>query len=243
MAKAALASGFQGFGPGAFAFYEQLAAEQNKVWFEANRDRYEREVRGPAVMLAEEVGAALSQRALPLTGDAKRSLFRIYRDVRFSKDKSPYKTHAGLIWMRPGCKKISPGILYLHIAVDGCFVGTGFYDLDRPLLDAVRRAVREDSQAFTETVKTAGEAGLLLDTSNGLTRLPRGFEDVDDPALAAVIKARHLLLRRPLTREQVGSPALTELLVDTVAMAQPFLEFGWEAIAEEAPAPAWSRLG
>jgi uncharacterized protein (TIGR02453 family) len=232
-----------GFGPGAFAFFRELAAEQNKPWFEANRDRYDRLVRLPAAILAEEVGAKLAARELPLSGDAKRSLFRIHRDVRFSKDKRPYKTHAGLVWMRPGCKKISPGFLYLHIADDGCFVAAGFYDLDRPLLDAVRRAVCDGWESFSAAVQAAGRTGLSLDTADGLTRLPRGFEHVDDPALAAVVKARHLLLRRPLTRAEVGSPALADLLADSAAAALPFLTFGWDAIAERAPAPAWSRMG
>ena len=115
-----------------------MAANQTKAWFEANRDRYEAEVRSPALVTAEMVGAALAVHGLPLSGDAKRSMFRINRDVRFSKDKSPYKTHAGLVWMRPGFKKISPGILYLHIADDGCFLAAGFYGLERPALDAIR---------------------------------------------------------------------------------------------------------
>jgi uncharacterized protein (TIGR02453 family) len=219
-----------------------LAATQTKAWFEANRDRYETEVRSPALIIAEAVGAALAQHDLPLTGDAKRSMFRINRDVRFSKDKSPYKTHAGLVWMRPGFKKMSPGILYLHVADDGCFVAAGFYGLERPALDAIRGAIRDDGAAFTAAVAAGGGAGLSLDAMDGMTRLPRGFEDVDDPALIPAIKARHLVLRRALTKRQVAAPALVDLLVTTTEAALPFLRFGWDAIDEAGPAPEWGKL-
>ena len=218
-----------------------MAANQTKAWFEANRGRYEDDVRGPAIILAEEVGAALARHGLPLTGDAKRSMFRINRDVRFSKDKSPYKTHAGMVWMRPGFKKISPGILYLHVAEGGCFVAIGFYGLERPVLDAVRGAIRDDGAAFAAALAGAGKAGLELDLSDSMTRLPRGFEDVD-PAFAAPIKARNLILRRPLARTDLGGPGLVDTLVATVRAGEPLLQFGWAAIAEDGPAPDWSRL-
>ena len=193
------------------------------------------------MILAEDVGAALARKELPLTGDSKRSMFRIHRDVRFSRDKSPYKTHAGLVWMRPGFKKISPGILYLHVADEGCFLAAGFYGLDRPVLDAVRGAVRDDGAAFTAAVDHAAAAGLELDLSDSMTRLPRGFEDVG-PALAPPIKARHLILRRPLAHRDVAEPGLVCALVAAVEAALPFLQFGWNAIAEDGPAPEWSRL-
>ena len=179
---------------------------------------------------------------MPLSGDAKRSLFRINRDVRFSKDKSPYKTHAGLVWMRPGFKKISPGILYFHLAVDGCFLATGFYGLDRPVLDALRTAIRYDGEAFTAAIAAAGQAGLHLDLSDTMTRLPRGFEDVTDPALIPALKARHLILKRPLSRQEVGGPGLAGALVGAARAGLPFLQFGWDAVLDEAPPPDWSRL-
>ena len=169
-------------------------------------------------------------------------MFRINRDVRFSKDKSPYKTHAGLVWMRPGFKKISPGILYFHLACDRCFLGAGFYALDRPVLDAVRTAIRTDGETFMAAVAAAGTAGLELDLSDSMTRLPRGFDDVTDPALIPVLKARHLFLRRTLTRREVGGPGLTQALVGAVEAGLGFLQFGWDAALDEAPPPDWSRL-
>ena len=194
------------------------------------------------MILAEEVGAALARRDLPLTGDAKRSMFRINRDVRFSKDKSPYKTHAGLVWMRPGFKKISPGILYLHVADEGCFMAAGFYGLERPELDAIRAAIRDDGEAFKAAVSSAERAKLALDLMEPMTRLPRGFEDVDDPELVDAIKARQLVLRRKLSKRDIASPALIGSLIAATEAALPFLRFGWDALAQDGPAPTWSRV-
>lgn len=169
-------------------------------------------------------------------------MFRVNRDVRFSKDKRPYKTHAGLVWMRPGFKKVSPGILYLHIADDGCFLAVGFYGLERPVLDTIRAGIRDDAAAFVAALAAAEKAMLSLDTSDSMTRLPRSFEDVDDPALIPAIKARHLILRRPLSKRQVGAASLVGILADATEAAVPFLRLGWEAVDDAGPPPAWSRL-
>jgi uncharacterized protein (TIGR02453 family) len=219
-----------------------LAENQTKAWFEENRESYERDLRGPAVMLAEQVAAEFARRDLALTGDAKRSLFRINRDVRFSKDKSPYKTHAGLVWMRQGCKKSSPGILYLHIADEGCFASAAFYGLERPVLDTIREAIRYDGAGFGAAVAQGAKAGLSLEAMDPMTRLPRGFEDVSDPALASAIKARHLVLRRKLSKRDCGSAKLIETVVAVAEASIPFLEFGWDAVDADGPAPEWGKL-
>ena len=192
--------------------------------------------------LAEAVAAEFARRDVPLTGDAKRSLFRINRDVRFSKDKSPYKTHAGIIWMRPGFKKESAGVAYLHIADEECFFGGGFWEVERPQLDAIREEIRADPKAFTATLDAAAAAGLVLDTSDSMARLPRGFEDVVDPTLVPAIRARHLVLKRKLLKREVGAAGLVKLVVTATEAMMPFLRFGWDAVAAAGPPPEWSLL-
>src|SRR5262249_23036848 len=88
-------TGFKGFPPAAFRFLQDLARNNRKEWFEANRAVYEQELRGPMRHLVEALDARLVSIAPEIIGDAKRSMFRIHRDVRFSQDKSPYKTNAG----------------------------------------------------------------------------------------------------------------------------------------------------
>ena len=100
---------FAGFGPKALPFFKALAFHQSREWFEANRETYESAVKGPMGDLVEDVAERLGRSKIPIKGDRKSSLFRIHRDVRFSKDKSPYKTNAGAVITRDGGKD-SPGL-------------------------------------------------------------------------------------------------------------------------------------
>ena len=243
VAKLAVPPAFTGFRPATFAFLRELARNQAKPWFEANRATYEREVQGPCMALAEDVAAELARREMPLTGSAKRSTFRIHRDVRFSKDKTPYKTHAACVWMRPGFKKESGGVIYLHIADAGCFLASGFWEVERPHLDAIRAAIRDQPEAYCEAMRAAAATGLTLDTSDSITRLPRGFEAVTDPALIAAIKTRHLVVKRSLLKRDVARPAIVGTVVAAAEAALPLLRFGWDAMEAAGPPPAWSLLG
>ncbi len=234
---------FAGFRPAAFAFLRDLGRNQTKAWFDANRPAYEREVQRPAMALAEDVAAELNRRDLPLMGSAKRSTFRIHRDVRFSKDKTPYKTFTACAWMRPGFKKESGGVIYLHVADTGCFLAAGFWEVEKPQVDAIRAAIRDTPDRFTAAMHAATAAGLALDTSDSLVRLPRGYEAVTDPACVSAIKARHLVSKRPLLKRDVGNPDLVHIIVATAEAALPLLQFGWDAMAAAGPPPAWSLLG
>ena len=91
---------FRGFGPNALAFFKALKFHQSKEWFEANRGLYESDVLQPMVALLEDLTATFAKKRMPLKADGKRSIFRLNRDVRFSRDKSPYKTHAGALMTR-----------------------------------------------------------------------------------------------------------------------------------------------
>src|SRR5271170_6160111 len=117
---------FHGFGPQALPFLKALAFHQTREWFEANRATYESDLKTPMGDLVEDLAVAFASAKIPLKGDRKASLFRINRDVRFAKDKSPYKTQAGAVMTRGGAKN-DVGLLYVHVALDGCFAAAGFY--------------------------------------------------------------------------------------------------------------------
>ena len=227
---------FAGFRPAALGFLRDLAAHQTKVWFEAHKGVYERELKRPLIALVEDVAAQLTAAQLPLSGDAKRSLFRINRDVRFSHDKSPYKTNGAAVWFRPGGGKTGSGVLYFHLANDGCFMGAAFYRPDADVLGSLREGIRMRPESFLATVAALDRAGLTLDTEDRLSRMPRGFEDLGDSPVAPFLRLRSFLVRRALTLEQIASPALVSLLASQAADSLPLLEFGWRAVDEVAQA-------
>ena len=109
---------FSGFAPADLAFLTGLAAHNDREWFSANRAVYDDRLKPALAALIEALNASFAARGLPLAGDPKKSVFRIHRDVRFSKDKRPYKTHVSATLTRDGLK-LSPGLVYVHIEPEG----------------------------------------------------------------------------------------------------------------------------
>src|SRR5271163_1081593 len=133
------AMSFQGFGLEALPFFKALAFHQSREWFEANRATYESAVKGPMGDLVEDVAERLGKARVPIKGDRKSSVFRIHRDVRFSSNKDPYKTNAGVALTRSGAKS-DPGVLYFHLSPEECFFAAGFYLPEPDQLGRLRSA-------------------------------------------------------------------------------------------------------
>src|SRR4029077_16360490 len=122
----AATTGFAGFRPAAFAFFAELQGHNDPAWFKPRKALYEAEVLAPFRELIAVVGETLGRAGLPLIGDPRRGIFRIYRDVRFSPDKRLYKTHAGAVLTRSGGRH-DPGVLYIHVAPGESMVAAGFW--------------------------------------------------------------------------------------------------------------------
>jgi uncharacterized protein (TIGR02453 family) len=221
---------FQGFGPRALAFLGALAFHQTKAWFEENRALYESDVRGPLAALVADLAAELARRDVPLTGDPKRSIFRINRDVRFSKDKSPYKTNAGATLTRDG-SKLSQGLLYVQVAPTDSFVALGFHEPDPAQLAALRGAMVAKPDRWAAVKAALDTAGLPLSREGAAKRMPRGFEAVDpESPLAADLRSRSLIVSRPLTADEILRPDLVGTIADFAVAGRPLLDFGWSAL-------------
>lgn len=226
--------GFAGIRPAAFVFLRGLASNQNKAWFEENKAVYEREIKHPLGDLATAAAERFAADGIPLTGNPKQSLFRISRDIRFSRDKSPYKTSTGIVWFRPGSGKDGAGVLYFHLADAGCFMAAAFYHPGKDTLDALREGIRTRPEPFLAMNHALGRAKLALDQEVGMTRMPRGYEDFADSPLAPFLKLRDFVVSRPLTKRQIADADLTVTLAQFAQDALPLLEFGWRAVDEVA---------
>jgi len=173
---------FRGWPSEALEFYDGLAADNSKTYWLAHQQFYEEQVRGPML----ELLAALE----PEFGPGK--IFRPYRDVRFSKDKSPYKTHLGA-WLESGG--------YLQLSADGLAAGSGMYQLETDQLDRYRRAVAHDRTGaeLTELIAAIEKDGVGVHGHGSLKTAPRGYPK-DHPRL-------HLLRHKGLTTWQEWEPA------------------------------------
>ena len=230
---------FTGFGAGALPFFEALAANQNREWFLANKQVYEEQVRAPMAALVEALSFAFAAHDIPLTGDPKRALFRIHRDVRFSKDKSPYKTNAGAVITRDGAKG-SPGLLYVQVGGQrdggqgdggqGSFTGVGFYGLEPKDLTTLRRAMADAPERWLELRSALSAEGLDFSTGYAMARLPKGFEALAGSPVAGDLKLRNLIVSRPIAAERLQDPALVDDIVALASAGLPLLQFGWSAL-------------
>jgi uncharacterized protein (TIGR02453 family) len=221
---------FAGFGPGALPFFEALAASQNRDWFAANKHVYETEVRAPLAALVEALSFAFAAHDIPLTADPKRAIFRIHRDVRFSKDKSPYKTNAGAVITRDGSKG-SPGLLYIQVGgSEGSFTGIGFYGLEPTDLAVIRRAIADDPARWLAMRSGLNDAGFDFSMGYAMARLPKGFEDHAGSPVAEALKLRNYIVSRPIAADRLADPDLIHDIIDFAAAGLPHLRFGWSAL-------------
>ena len=223
---------FQGFGPKAFAFLKDLDAHQNRDWFEAHKDIYERELKAPMSALVSSLGLALAAQGIDLACDPKRALFRIHRDVRFSKDKRPYKTHIGASMTRDG-ERLAPGLLYVHVDPKGSFVASGFFQPEPPVMQKLRQRIAARPQEMRGIVAQLAKSGHeLTPDDDALKRTPRGFESVEDEDVVSLLRMKSLIVKQPLSRKVTGDgDAMIAAICEFAAAVQPLLRFGWAAIA------------
>ena len=232
----AATTGFAGFAPAAFAFFGELQDNNDPAWFKPRKALYEAEVLAPFRELIAAVGERLAQAGLPLAGDPRRGIFRIYRDVRFSPDKRLYKTHAGAVLTRSGGRR-DPGVLYVHTAPAESMVAAGFWHPEPPLLSRLRRAVLTDPDSFVAMVDRLAKAGCPLTSDDKLSRAPRGFEAAKGTAVAEYVCWKSFTAHRMLSDGVMQSPKLIDRIVDFARVVLPFLEWGWAAVDDEVPPP------
>jgi uncharacterized protein (TIGR02453 family) len=202
-----------------FRFLRGLAHHNAKPWFEAHRAEYERDVRAPMRELIEEMDVRFARLAPEIIGDPKRSMFRIYRDVRFSKDKSPYKIHAACWFFHRGADAGVGGDaegggagFYLHVEPGRSMLGAGLWMPPRPLLNSLRDAIAEHPAAFERVVRDRTFVRRYggLDDEAVLKRMPRGFPETH--AAARWLRYQSFTAGRLLRDAEVTSPRLSAVL-------------------------------
>jgi uncharacterized protein (TIGR02453 family) len=139
------------FTPAFFKFFDQLGKNNHKEWFDANRPTYEKEVKEPFKKFVSIIISELAKDQPDLLKDASKSIFRINRDIRFAKDKSPYKNHVGAFFSRSGTKDTRPGY-YLHIGAKEMMLGGGVYEVDKEKLEKIRQEIYYNNDAFKKII-------------------------------------------------------------------------------------------
>ena len=225
-------AGFEGFRPAALRFLRDLERNNEKAWFEANRDVYEREVRDPMRRLVETLDAKLGSIAPEIVGDPRRSVFRIHRDVRFSRNKSPYKTNAGAwLYHRDAGRKVGRegegggAGFYFHIDPTMCFVAGGLWRPARPALLRIREAIAAQPTALARVTRTPAFRRRFegLSEEAKLRRVPRDFPH-DHPA-AEWLKLESFTARALVEPNVVTSARLVDRLCRDFELLLPLVRW------------------
>jgi uncharacterized protein (TIGR02453 family) len=218
---------FPGFRDEAFDFLRDLAANNDRDWFKPRKQVYDDEVKWPLQCLLADVSQRAAEEGIPLRADPKKSLFRIYRDVRFSKDKSPYKPHGSAVFTRSGSKKESGGV-YVHIKPGECFFGGGFWKPEKQLLAAWRERIANEPATFLGVVDELTAKGLELEAPDYLKRMPRGYTDYAESPAADYLRYKGFFATRFVSDASTQTPAFAEEIIRLMRAVMPLLEYGWE---------------
>lgn len=206
-----------------FNFLEELSKNNNKEWFDSHQDLF---------LLAKEEATHIFNEiynhvaAQDYVSDMK--IYRIYRDLRFSKDKTPYKTHFGLYFQRQ--QPQYRGGYYVHLGINECFVGGGFFNPNKEDLLRIRQEIAAEADAFKAVMESEGIVrefdGKLF--GDEVKTAPKGF-DKNDPMIA-YLRKKQFLLKRDFSRAEVEADNFVARAADVLLAMRPFYDFMTEAL-------------
>ena len=214
-----------------FEFLSDLRENNDRDWFNANRKRYERDVKEPLLRFVEDFDERIEAVSPHFIADPRPvggSMFRIYRDVRFSKDKTPYKTNAGLQFRHEAGKDVHAPGFYMHIEPGAAFAGGGIWHPDAETLGKIRTAIDthqpdwEAARNHPDVLKNHEVGG------DSLKRPPKGY-DADHPLIEDLKKKTHFASTR-YSEDDVTSPDFIDRFTDDCIAISPFIGFLTRAI-------------
>lgn len=228
---------FQGFSKDFFKFFRELAKNNEREWFEANKAHYREVVQATMSDFITDIAPKLAKISPRFRADPRPnggSMFRIHRDVRFSKDKRPYKTHAAIHFRHERAKDAHAPGFYLHIEPKNVMFGGGVWMADPVALAHIRGAIAEDTKTWAraKSAKSVMAAfGGLREDSEALSRPPKGFA-ADHPMIED-LKRKSFFVMAEASEEDAASPAFITQVAKAYADAAPVMKFLCAAVEAE----------
>lgn len=222
---------FSHFDPALMDFLVQLKAHNNKDWFNDHKQDYEDKVRTPALAFITEMDhwiRLISPHYEAIPKKVGGSLMRVYRDVRFSKDKSPYKTNVGIQFRHEIGKDVHAPGFYLHIEPDNVFLGVGTWHPEPEALKKIREHIAAKPGPYQDAVEHAPFTEYYEMAGDSLTRPPKGFDK--DLPLIEEIKRKDFIGVANIDPQRLFEPDLCEHVAKLFGRAQPLQKFLCEAL-------------
>jgi len=214
------------FTPATFRFLRELARNNNRAWFDANRARYDDVLRQPFLQLIGDLAAPLAKISPHYVADPRPqggSLFRIHRDTRFANDKRPYKTWAGARFAHQRRREVEAPSFYLHIQPGDCFAGGGLWHPEPATLKKIRAFLEENPAAWKKATHAKAFRERFEFWGESLTRPPRGFDPAHE--LIEDIKRKNFAAGTGFPDALAGSDELRPFLVDTFRRIAPMIDY------------------
>ncbi len=217
--------------PELFQFLRDLKQNNNREWFQANKERYEQQVREPLLQFIADFGVRLAEISPYYVADARKSggsLFRIYRDIRFSPDKTPYKTAAAIQFRHESGKDVHAPGFYLHLEPDNVFAGAGIWHPDAQTLSKIRDAIVENPNHWQTVVNGGAFSAQFHLEGDSLKRAPKGY-DPHHP-LIEDLRRKDFVAGQGLTEADACQPDFIDRYAEMCRMTAPFTEFLTRAV-------------
>ena len=212
------------FPPGTLKFLRGLKRNNRRDWFLAHRDAYETDVRAPMTAIIERLAIDFRGFAPELVASPKSSMYRIYRDTRFSENKAPYKTHVAAVFPTRGLAKHEGAGLYFHVSPGEVWIGGGMYAPQMPQLQAVREHIARNVKRLRTIVESpAFRRQIVRLEGEQLQRVPRGFPR--DHEAAEFLKFRQFLAGREFPPALAASPRFYSTLLSVFRRVAPLARF------------------
>jgi uncharacterized protein (TIGR02453 family) len=214
------------FTPASLDFLVRLAANNNREWFRRHQQEYEDTVRAPALDFIAAMGEALRAVSPHFLAEPRKvggSLMRVHRDVRFGRDKRPFKTNVGIHFRHKLGRDVHAPGFYLHIEPGQCFVGAGIWHPEAATLGRLRSAIAENAGAWLKVSRERKFAGTFELAGESLANPPRGY--TRDHPLLGDLKRKDFIAVSPLADGRVTSTAIKTDVVRAFRTAAPFMKF------------------
>jgi uncharacterized protein (TIGR02453 family) len=221
------------------SFLRSLKRNNDRAWFHQRRDQYEQHVRGPMTAIIERLATDLPRFAPDLVADQKISVFRPWRDTRFSEDKKPLKTHVAAVFPNRTLGRMNGAGLYFEVAPTWVWIGGGLYAPDTSQLQAVREHIAEHHAELDRIARSRGLERIGGLQGDQLTRVPRGFAK-DHPA-ARYLQHRQFLGFREETASFATRPDFYKQLVTTFKDLAPLVQFLNVPLVEQKRQTSYAR--
>ncbi len=219
------------FTPRLFAFLRELGDNNDRGWFKDHQADYERYVREPALDFINDFAAPLAKISPHFVADTRKvggSLFRIQRDTRFAKDKTPYKTNTGMQFRHAQASDAHAPGFYLHLEPGECFMGVGLWRPETKVAYRIREHIADDPTTWKRVSRGKRFTDVFHLTGDSLVRPPKGFDEahplIDD------LKRKDFIASTRLTQKQITSDQFMRDFTDHSKRAAPFMKFLCEAV-------------